>query len=552
MWQLLTRRDQQNGDAADRSDSASKTNSDPGEDQKYQVVMDRLFKIFSDTTQSTDQKLSNILNAGLDYFELDTAVVSSVIGNSYTIHSLESNASTSLQIGLELKLDDMHCADCIESGSNVAVNGVSQSLGGKSVDRKNSDVESYIGSAVETANGPFGTVCFLSTAARPKDFTVTDVNVSLVIAGWVGYLLGSVEQAEFMTALNDHYKSLFASVPAMMFLCDSDGLVISASDHFSEEIGAEADRVPGNICLGYFHSDDKKDVQQALISGHVSHLPARLLRGSKDPLEVELDLSVKTIGTMQGIRMVVATDVSERNAAFREATEQNRLLEVANESLNRFAFVASHDLQEPLRKIQLFGSFLEEDLQDNLDEEGKYHLSVIVDSSTRMSTLIVDLLEYSRTSRLDPVLETVELESLVSGIVEELELPVKESKASIKIESLPTIQGNVPLLRQLFTNLIGNSIKYRSADRAPEVRVFSTNENGRQQIIVTDNGIGFDDADGKKIFEPFNRLHSASEYKGSGIGLAICSTVCDKHGWILSAEGQPGVGANFVIDLDRE
>jgi len=363
-------------------------------------------------------------------------------------------------------------------------------------------------------------------------------------------LLGENEQLEFSSAQNDHYKTLFASVPAMMFLCDADGLIISSSNQFAHQIGTDVDDVPGKICINLFHPDDKNTVRQSILEGQSVCVPVKLLRQGQEELEVELSVSVKPIGTMQNIRMVIAADVSARNAAFRVVTEQNRLLEVANESLNQFAYVASHDLQEPLRKIQLFSDFLEEDLGDALGGDSKQHLDIIVNASQRMSALIEDLLEYSRTSSVDPDMGEVDLTALVNSTLSDLEHVIKDSNATVQVSKLPNVVGNEPLLRQLFTNLISNAIKYRNVTQSPVVQVFGNDEQGQQQVVVADNGIGFDSQYAKKIFEPFKRLHTTEQYKGTGLGLAICATVCEKHGWGISACDNEYGGSSFIMVLN--
>jgi len=249
--------------------------------------------------------------------------------------------------------------------------------------------------------------------------------------------------------------------------------------------------------------------------------------------------------------MVVLTDVSERNKAARFAEEQNRLLKTANENLNQFAFVASHDLQEPLRKIQLFSGFLEDDLEGKLDKDASYHLNVIVDASDRMSTLIRDLLRFSGASQYEPKHDPINLNELIEEVVTELDLRVQDSGAEINVANLPEVEGDKGMLRQLFVNLIGNGIKYRSPERPVQITVKGYGKDLQEGVSVSDNGIGFEMEFARKIFEPFNRLHRSKEYKGNGIGLAICSTVCDKHGWGLSAESEPDIGSTFKIKFTQ-
>jgi len=248
-----------------------------------------------------------------------------------------------------------------------------------------------------------------------------------------------------------------------------------------------------------------------------------------------------------------------------EVEEQNKQLELVNESLNQFAYIASHDLQEPLRKIQQFAAFLDEDLGKTMNDESQYHLDVIVKSATRMSTLIQDLLEFSSAAKGGLEKSDINLNELLEEVRAELDFRVVQSDATINVGTLPTVQGDPSLVRQLFTNLISNSIKYRHDDRAPVVHIaIGSNADKSDElasnlvelktspttISISDNGIGFDQSLIARAFEPFNRLHTDKKYSGNGIGLSICATVCDKHGWTLSATSEPGVGSVFTITIE--
>jgi len=523
-----------------------------GSEEVFRTASDQLYRIFSNAALDNEQKLSSMLDLSLDYFGLDTAIISSITGSSSLIVVINSIGQEVLEAGVSLPLDKT------PDSESILVDGHSANPNcepGRYEYRSNSnriDVGSYIATSLHTVNGPYGSVSFSSVNSRAKNFEEYDRKYLSLVANWLGYFLGNAEQIEFMEKQNEHYKTLFESIPTVMFLCDSDGLIISASQQFADTIGVELDMVPGNICSRYFDEHGNDAVRTAIAQGHAVQLPAMLLQTDKSSLEVEINISVKPIGTMRNIRMVIATDVSARNAALRETKDQNRLLEKANEGLNQFAFVASHDLQEPLRKIQQFSSFLEEDLVDQLDGDSKYHLDVIVKSSQRMSLLIKDLLALSKTSSVDPDMEPVSLNQLLESIENEIQPLLNEVGAVVEIGELPNVKGNVRLLGQLFTNLIFNGIKYRSENRSPKLHIDVKEENGHSHICVRDNGIGFDMENAQKIFEPFHRLHRAKDYEGTGIGLAICSAVCEKHGWSLSASSVLGEGSVFSINLENE
>jgi len=517
------------------------------DEQNYQLALEKLVLAFSETDMDLQQKLEEILDISLAYFELDTANVAMIVGENFQFQCVRSSASDRRQVGDKLNLADTFSGQFTESKAFLSVDDVSSSAFSGLPCHEKSGIESYIGGAVNTSTGPYGSVSFSSKKSRGRAFTVQDENLILLISSWIGFLVGNREQMEFMYGQNDYYQSLFKSVPAMMFLSDADGLVISASDLLCNKLGVDPDNLPGKNCLEVFNVDNKQSFKNSIARGDAHEVAMVFSLDDNSTLEVQLDCRIKNVGSLQGVRMVVLNDVSALNQASRSAEEQNRRLEAANENLNQFAFIASHDLQEPLRKIQQFSSFLEEDLVGKLDKDTRYHLDVIVNAADRMSTLIHDLLRFSGASQEELSLEKVNLNTLFDEVRTELEMRIDEAKADITIDPLPEVKGDKGMLRQLFVNLVSNSIKYRSKERPLKITVTAMGENSQEGVVVADNGIGFEQEFAGKIFEPFNRLHGSKEYKGNGIGLAICSTVCDKHGWRLSAHGKPGVGSSFTI-----
>ncbi|MCO4294645.1 ATP-binding protein [Solitalea sp. MAHUQ-68] len=238
-------------------------------------------------------------------------------------------------------------------------------------------------------------------------------------------------------------------------------------------------------------------------------------------------------------------------------------LNESNDELDRFAYIASHDLQEPLRKIISFSETLVKNHPKELNNDSKVYLGIISNASLRMKRLIEDLLNYSRLiPTSNSVTEQVNLNETVSTVLKDLELTFKEKNAKITIDDLPTIIGIKFQLNQLFLNLISNSLKYASADRSPEIHIFNSPVNtivddtfnpvagiDYCQIEISDNGIGFEEKDEKEIFKIFNRLHGRNEYDGTGIGLAICKRVVENHKGYIKAHGKLNIGASFSIIL---
>jgi len=258
-------------------------------------------------------------------------------------------------------------------------------------------------------------------------------------------------------------------------------------------------------------------------------------------------------------RIVSEENVKELNLMLLQNIDK---LEAANKDLDSFAFIASHDLQEPLRKIQTFISRIEKTEIDNLSKTGMEYFIKMKHSADLMRSFIDNLLMYSKTNITDQLFEQIDLKEVVENAIQELSLSIEEKKAIINCTSLPTLNLLNLQFQQLFVNLIGNSLKYSREDVVPIIQIGSrlvkSNEvpgimNGTDKnyhrISVVDNGIGFDQKYANNIFDLFQRLHDKSKYSGTGIGLAICKKIIQNHNGIITAEGKPGIGSTFNIFL---
>ena len=265
-------------------------------------------------------------------------------------------------------------------------------------------------------------------------------------------------------------------------------------------------------------------------------------------------------GALIGL-VCVSRDVSERKRSEEKLSAFTAQLERSNDELRGFASVASHDLQEPLRKIRAFADRLCLKYAGVLDPQGLDYLDRVQNAAGRMQTLIQDLLTLSHvTSRAQPYVP-VDLGAVVAGVLSDLEVPIEETQAKIEVGILPLIDADPVQMRQLFQNLLGNALKFHKPGQPPEVnisaRLLPSSENaiegavGREicQIVVADNGIGFESQFSEQIFTLFQRLHSRREYEGTGIGLAVCRKIAHRHGGSIVAKSEEGQGATFIIKL---
>jgi PAS domain S-box-containing protein len=256
-----------------------------------------------------------------------------------------------------------------------------------------------------------------------------------------------------------------------------------------------------------------------------------------------------TDGALTGFAAAVA-DISARKKAEALVDIHTRELERSNRELSQFAYVASHDLQEPLRKITAFGDRLRIRNAAALDEPGLQDLTRMQQAAQRMSELIENLLSLSRVAARPRAFETTNLNTIVKEVLMDLEDRIREAGARVEARELPSIMADASQMRQLLQNLLSNSLKYRKSNVAPVVRISADlTAPGLWKVEVADNGVGFDEKYGKMIFRPFRRLSGNKAVAGSGIGLAICESIIARHGGQIFAKSKPGEGTTIVFNL---
>jgi PAS domain S-box-containing protein len=271
---------------------------------------------------------------------------------------------------------------------------------------------------------------------------------------------------------------------------------------------------------------------------------------------VRLHFSVAVVheeGELIGF-VVQMQDVTERHRLEEERATLDEQLVRSNQELEEFASVASHDLQEPLRKIRAFSDRLVSRHAERLGDAATTDLVRIQDAAARMQVLIDDVLAYSRVDRRPVGFAVVDLTEIIAATTAEFQEQLDSVGGSVSVGNLPLIDGDSGELRQLFENLLSNAIKFRRANEPVRIDVFEDDSlsNGAESIVVfADNGIGFEEQYAEKVFSIFKRLHGRSEYPGTGIGLAICRKIVGRHGGSIRAIGIPGEGARFVLALPR-
>ncbi|WP_254532108.1 PAS domain S-box protein [Natrinema gelatinilyticum] len=375
------------------------------------------------------------------------------------------------------------------------------------------------------------------------------------------------EREEALRESEERYRSLTDDVldtsGVGTFILDSNFEIVWVNESIEEYFGLEREEIVGR---------DKRAVIEADIAGifeeperfadrvlatyedntyteefecHVlgeDALEERWLHHWSQPIET---------GLYAGGRIEHYTDVTDRRFYEEQLAETVEKLEESNERLEQFAYVASHDLQEPLRMISSYLQLLENQYADQLNEDAEEFIDFAVDGADRLREMIDDLLAYSRVDTEAKPLEPTDCETVVKDVLRNLERQIEENDAEIAVESLPTVHADREQLEQVFQNLVSNAIKYRG-EEPPEIEISAERDAEEWVFQVADNGIGLDSDYTDRIFDVFDRLHTHEEYPGTGIGLALCRKIVERHGGDIWVQSEPGEGSTFSFTLPAE
>ncbi len=389
------------------------------------------------------------------------------------------------------------------------------------------------------------------------------------VAGTRNVLTAAIDISELKTAeaslrnVNDmlvtqreSFRRHYRQTPAMLHSTDDTGCLIEVSEKWLSTFGYERDEVIGRRPSEFLEEKSRKYANDVVLpayfrDGCCNDVPYQFVRKDGSLIDIELSSIMDYAGLDKtAMSFTVLADVTERNQARIALELKNSDLEGANESLRQFAYVASHDLQEPLRKIQTFSDLVQSAAADGNQEELDYAIDVIVGSATRARQLISDLLNFSRTSNRFIERQPLVLQNILSDVLGDLEETISSTAADVRVETGDTIVDADPtLLSQLLQNLLSNALKYQEKGVKPEVLigVERNNEDVTTGFFVKDNGIGIDPQFRDAIWEPFKRLHTRKSYSGTGIGLAICASVAKRHDWQLDVHSEPDRGSTFVV-----
>ena len=383
---------------------------------------------------------------------------------------------------------------------------------------------------------------------------------ALVVEGKNGHELFTLNSADRT------YRSFIEQMSEGAITLNADGVIVYCNSSFATIVGAPANDIISHSLSDLVHDSSRESFTALISAGRKKETKGEIFL-SKKTTRIPVQLSITSMSMDEGVALsIIVTDLTSQKAildALKSNNEQlesiNKQLELSNHDLQQFASVASHDLQEPLRKIQVFSHLLKEKFSNELSEIASGYLAKIVHASNRMKVLIIDILNYSRLSSNNNANVITDIRSMINELLVDLELVIKEKDAIINVGELPQMKINPGQMRQVFQNLISNALKFSKRDNAPVLEIFckstmmdhpiSKVQIPACNIHFKDNGIGFDEKFSKSIFNLFEKLHSKDDYDGSGIGLAITKKIIEKHGGQISVISKVDVGAEFILTL---
>jgi PAS domain S-box-containing protein len=368
-------------------------------------------------------------------------------------------------------------------------------------------------------------------------------------------------QVELMESY-EKYIDLYDFAPVGYLSIDEKGVILEANLTLAKQLEIERGSLIGFIFPNFIAQSERQAFRAHLARIFKTResltLETRLIR-RKQGTELYALLDCLFVESSEGRShcRISITDISDRKSAEEAAQIYMKRLERSNRELQDFAFTASHDLQEPLRKIQAFGAMIKRKYAATLDAEGCDYLDRIMGATKRMSDMVKGLLDYSRLSTRERPFAAVNLNLLIKEVQSDLEISIEKAGASIEVGRLPTIQADSDQMRRLFQNLISNALKFHG-EQKPLVKIYATpaeDDSGSgsggpvHRIFIEDNGIGFDEKDLDRIFTLFQRLHGRSAYEGTGMGLAICRKIVERHHGTITARSKLEKGATFIVSL---
>jgi PAS domain S-box-containing protein len=529
------------------------SNIDGGKDEKLNKVSWQLLSISQGTSTVIGKRFfENLSQCLAAAFHVRYAFIGKVIDfekNIAQMHPLWDDVEKEFNNSIVWYLKNTPCEDVVLGEIRLVPNNVQESYPLAPILKK-FNIESYFGIPLISSSGKrLGLISVMDN----KPMTDTR-NYEPIIQIFADRCSSEMERLEIDSKLKeasiskkrseDYLSTIANNTSSVIYMKNLEGRYLFINKRWENIFNVTRHEVIGKTDLDLFPKEvaEKfiKNDEQIMQSGETFEGEEFAPHDDGVHTYISIKAPLKdSDGMVYGI-CGVSTDISDRK-------KMEDKIKRSNEELESFASIASHDLQEPLRKISLFGERLK-DLSPDLDDKSTEYLTKMTNAAERMKNLIDDLLSFSKVTIKSQPFEQVDLNFVAKESLGNLDILIRETKGTVKWDNLPTILGDSFQMEQLFQNLISNSLKYHQDDIPPVIKIYSKQTNKNQlEICFDDNGIGFEEKYVEKIFQPFQRLHGRNEFSGTGIGLAICQKIIDYHSGSIKVKSVPNKGSTFII-----
>lgn len=519
---------------------------DVNEKKREEDVVNTFYQLTIANDLSSEEKIAQILRLGASYLGVEVAIVSVIADDTYTV--LYSQPDGMLAPGTRYDLAETYCSHVFGNSTVKSWCDAGSSELSTHLCYKNFALNTYIGTTLFIHGKAYGTLAFAMAEARDEAFSGAQENLVRLMGQWISSEIGDQLNYKKIEESEHFLRLVLDAIPDLIYVKDEKFRILRCNpaflSHFPENI---RDSIVGKTSLDYLDEDVAKalaEQDRIAIEEGSAESEDRILT----PVGEHRVLHTKKISfkDAKGNNFIlgISRDVTERREAEEEVLRSNQELE-------RFAYVASHDLQEPLRMVINFTQLLEKRYADKLDERAIEYIRFASDGAFRMQQLVRDLLEYARIGNEAETHERVDLSFLQTFVSENLSDSIQQTGASISWPEMPVVFADPIRVGSIFQNIIGNAIKYRNKDLEPKIQIQVEQSSGFWVFSISDNGIGMKQEYCEKIFEPFKRLHRKEEYSGTGMGLSICRKAIEGFGGKIWAKSELGKGSTFYFTLPK-
>ena len=515
----------------------------------YAAALRELYEITADRDLEFSAKLRALLRMGCRRLGLDMGFLARIRGGRCEIVAADG-AETVVEEGSLYALEGTISHEAVQAGEPVHFTRAGDPRSSpRHPSYDASRMAAYIGAPVVVGSEDFGLLEFSSSRARPGPFTETERDLVTLMAHWIGGELQRRRAEDALRASEAKFAGILEVAVDAIISVDEEQRIVLFNRGAEGTFGYSSEEIMGqplDVLLPEgarsAHRNHIREFAGSPVSSRRMAERQEISGRRKDGEEFPAEASISKLDTPDGkLFTVVLQDITASKRAHDELARSNAELE-------QFAYVASHDLQEPLRMVASYTQLLARRYRGKLDEDADEFIGYAVDGVNRMRELINDLLLYSRVGMQVEEFVPTDLERVVKDTLADLELTLEETDGVVTSDPLPVVLGDEGQLLQLFQNLIANALKFRGDD-SPRVHISAQRSGKEWTVSIRDNGIGFDPEHLDRVFVIFQRLHNRREYPGTGIGLSLAKKVVERHSGRIWAESEPGRGSTFSFTL---